>query len=383
MYLVGYTIDNLSLMALTIATGFVVDDAIVVIENITRYLEMGMQPFEAAMKGSKEIGFTVLSMSTSLIAVFTPILLMGGIVGKLFREFAVTLSVAIAVSLLVSLTTTPMLCARFLKARDESRHGRIYRASESAFQLAALRIQPRRCAGCCATSGSMLGVAVGAAALNVYLYIIVPKGFFPQQDTGRLGGTNRGRAGHQLSTPCATSRRQLAQMVLDDPAVLSVTAFAGGGGPGGGSNNVGRMFIALKPLNERPGRVSADQVVNRLRRKLTSVPGATLFLQAQQDIQIGGRGSAAQYQYTLSDENLNELNTWAPQLQARMPEPCPSCATSPPTSRTRAWPPTWSSTATPPRGWASPPPPSTACSTMPSASAKSPPCTPRSTSTSW
>jgi multidrug efflux pump len=316
MYLAGYTIDNLSLMALTVATGFVVDDAIVVIENITRYLEMGMQPYEAAMKGSKEIGFTVLSMSTSLIAVFTPILLMGGIVGRLFREFAVTLSVAIAISLLVSLTTTPMLCARFLKSRDESRHGRIYRFSEGAFERLhheydvalrwVLRHQPL-----------MLCVAFGAAVLNIYLYIIVPKGFFPQQDTGRLGG--RTMAAQDISFDAMeVKQRQLAQMTLEDPAIMSVTAFVGGGGPGGGSNNVGNMFIALKPLKDRPGRVSADQVVNRLRRKLTSVPGATLFLQSQQDIQIGGRGGASQYQFTLSDEDLKELNTWAPQLQARM-----------------------------------------------------------------
>jgi multidrug efflux pump len=316
MWLLGYTIDNLSLMALTIATGFVVDDAIVVIENITRYLEMGMKPFEAAMKGSKEIGFTVLSMSTSLIAVFTPILLMGGIVGKLFREFAVTLSVAIAVSLLVSLTTTPMLCARFLKSRDESRHGRIYRVSEGIFLWLhyeynqALRWVLRH-------QALMLCVTVGTVMLNVYLYIIVPKGFFPQQDTGRLGG--RTMAAQDISFPAMqVKQNDLAQMVLDDPAILSVTAFVGGGGPGGGSSNVGSMFVALKPLNQRPGRVSADQVVARLRRKLTSVPGATLYLQSQQDIQVGGRGSAAQYQYTLSDENLNELNTWAPQLQARM-----------------------------------------------------------------
>ena len=316
MYLVGYTIDNLSLMALTIATGFVVDDAIVVIENITRYLEMGMKPFDAAMKGSKEIGFTVLSMSLSLIAVFTPILLMGGIVGKLFREFAVTLSVAIAVSLLVSLTTTPMLCARFLKSRDESRHGPIYRASERAFNwlhaeyASGLRWVLRH-------QLLMLFVVFGTVALNIYLFIIVPKGFFPQQDTGRMGGSTR--AAQDISFDAMrVKQRDLAQMVLDDPAIGSVTAFVGGNGPGGGSSNVGRMFIALKPLDQRPGRVTADQVVNRLRRKLTSVPGATLFLQVQQDIQIGGRGSDAQYQYTLSDENLNELNTWAPQLQAKM-----------------------------------------------------------------
>ena len=321
MYLLGYTVDNLSLMALTISTGFVVDDAIVVIENITRYLEMGLSPYEAAMKGSKEIGFTVLSMSTSLIAVFIPILLMGGIVGKLFREFAVTLSVAIAVSLLISLTATPMLCAKFLRSRDDSRHGPVYRASEQAFNwlhneyAAGLRWVLRH-------QWLMLGVLCGTLALNVYLYIIVPKGFFPQQDTGRLGGQTV--AAQDISFPAMRDKqRELAQMVLDDPAIQSVTAFAGGGGPGGGSNNTGFMFIALKPLNLRPDRVSADQVVNRLRRKLTSVPGAILYLQTQQDIQIGGRGSAAQYQYTLSDENLDELNTWAPRLEARaraMPE---------------------------------------------------------------
>ncbi|MFY9853870.1 MAG: efflux RND transporter permease subunit [Terracidiphilus sp.] len=318
MYLLGYTIDNLSLMALTIATGFVVDDAIVVIENITRYLEMGDSPFDAAMKGSKEIGFTVLSMSTSLIAVFIPILLMGGIVGKLFREFAVTLSVAIAVSLLVSLTATPMLCAHFLKSKDDSRHGRIYRASERAFQwlhneyAAGLRWVLRH-------QALMLCVLIGTFALNIYLYIIVPKGFFPQQDTGRLGGQTM--AAQDISFPAMRDKqRRLAQMTLDDPAVRSVTAFAGGGR---NSNNVGFMFVGLKPLSDRPGHVSATQVVNRLRDRLSSVPGAVLYLQAFQDIQVGGRGSAAQYQYTLSDENLEELNSWAPRLEARaktMPE---------------------------------------------------------------
>ena len=317
MYLLGYSMDNLSLMALTISTGFVVDDAIVVIENITRYLEIGMSPFDAAMRGSKEIGFTVLSMSTSLIAVFIPILLMGGIVGKLFREFAVTLSVAIAVSLLVSLTTTPMLCAKFLKSRDESRHGPLYRASERAFQwlhheyASGLRWVLRH-------EWLILGVAVGTAFLNVYLFIIVPKGFFPQQDTGRLMGQTI--AAQDISFPAMRDKqRKLAQMTLDDPAVRTVTAFAGGGRS---SNNTGFMFIALKDPSQRKG-VTADMVVNRLRAKLSSVPGARLFLQANQDIQIGGRGSAAQYQYTLSDENLDELNTWAPRLQARaakMPE---------------------------------------------------------------
>ena len=316
MYMVGYTIDNLSLMALTVATGFVVDDAIVVIENITRYLEMGMKPFEAAMKGSKEIGFTVLSMSTSLIAVFIPILLMGGIVGKLFREFAVTLSVAVAVSLLVSLTTTPMLCAKFLKSRDESRHGRIYRASERAFRwlhdeyAVGLRWVLRH-------QWLILGVVIGTIALNVYLFWIVPFGFFPQQDTGRIGG--RTMAAQDISfSAMRDKQRGLAQMVLDDPAVASVTAFVGGGGPGGGSTNIGSMNIGLKPLNQRPGRVSSDDVVNRLRRKLTSVPGAVLILQVQQEVQSGARGGAAQYQYTLSDENIDELSVWAPQMLDRM-----------------------------------------------------------------
>ncbi len=338
MYLLGYTIDNLSLMALTIATGFVVDDAIVVIENITRYLEMGMNPFDAAMKGSKEIGFTVLSMSTSLIAVFIPILLMGGIVGKLFREFAVTLSVAIAVSLLVSLTTTPMLCAKFLKSRDESRHGRFYRASEGAFNwlhneyALGLRWVLRH-------QWPMLLALIGTFALNIYLYIIVPKGFFPEQDTGRLGGQTMAAQDISFSA-MRDKQRQLAQMTLDDPAVRSVTAFAGGGR---NSNNVGFMFVGLKDLDKRPYRpytndwvgrlrkmlhlhpdhVSAADVVNGLRARLSSVPGATLYLHTFQDLQVGGRSSAAQYQYTLADENLNELNAWAPRLEARaktMPE---------------------------------------------------------------
>jgi len=316
MWLLGYTIDNLSLMALTVATGFVVDDAIVVIENITRYLEMGETPYDAAMKGSKEIGFTVISMSLSLIAVFIPILLMGGVVGKLFREFAVTLSVAVSVSLLVSLTTTPMLCARFLKSRDESRHGPIYRASERAFDwlrneyAVGLRWVLRH-------QVLILCIVFCTIALNIYLFTIVPFGFFPQQDTGRMGGQTRAAQDIAFDS-MKVKQQQLAQMVLDDPAILSVTAFVGGGGPGGGSSNIGNMFISLKPLDQRPGRVSADQVVNRLRGKLNSVPGAILYLQVQQEFQIGGRGGAAQYQYTLSDENLNELNTWAPQLLNRM-----------------------------------------------------------------
>ncbi|HUX45951.1 MAG TPA: multidrug efflux RND transporter permease subunit [Terracidiphilus sp.] len=310
MYVLGYTIDNLSLMALTISTGFVVDDAIVVIENITRYLEEGMQPFDAAMKGSKEIGFTVLSMSTSLIAVFLPILLMGGLVGKLFREFAVTLSVAIAMSLLVSLTTTPMLCAKFLRPRDAVKHGRAYLASERMFRwlheeyALGLRWVLRH-------QWLTLSVLLGTVLLNVYLFVVVPKGLFPQQDTGRLGGQTM--AAQDISFDAMRAKqRTLAQMVLDDPAVSTLVAFSGGG-----SVNVGRMFINLKEPQYRKG-VTSDMVVNRLRRKLSSVPGARLFLQTQQDIHMGGRGSSAQYQYTLSDPNVDELNHWAPQLEARL-----------------------------------------------------------------
>ena len=314
MYLLGYTLDNLSLMALTISTGFVVDDAIVVIENIARYLEMGMSPLDAAMRGSKEIGFTVLSMSTSLVAVFLPLLLMGGVVGILFREFAVTLSVAIAVSLLVSLTTTPMMCSQFLRPIDENAHGKIYRASERVFRWMAdeyavgLRWVLRH-------QVLILMVTIGTFLLNIYLFVIVPKGFFPEQDTGRLTGS--ARASQDISFDAMkTKQTQLAQMVLNDPAVDTIIAFAGGSGPGGGSNNVGRMFISLKPLSVR--RISADEVVNRLRTKLMSVPGAALFLQVQQEFQTGGRAADAQYQYTLVDENLEELNTWAPRLLAKM-----------------------------------------------------------------
>jgi hydrophobe/amphiphile efflux-1 (HAE1) family protein len=314
MYMLGYSLDNLSLMALTISTGFVVDDAIVVIENISRYIEQGMSPYDAAMKGSREIGFTVLSMSTSLIAVFIPILLLGGIIGKLFREFAVTLSVAIAVSMLVSLTSTPMMCAQFLKPHDPSRHGRIYRLSERAFNwladeyATALRWVLRH-------QWLMLGVTIGTFFLNIYLFVLVPKGFFPQQDTGRLTGSTR--AAQDISFDAMKAKQQsLAQLVLEDPAVQTVTAFVGGNGPGGGSTNVGRMFIGLKPKQVR--NATGDDVVNRLRQKLTSVAGATLFLQVAQEFQTGARGSDAQYQYTLSDENLKELNAWAPQLLARM-----------------------------------------------------------------
>src|SRR5271155_4026462 len=305
MYLLGYSIDNLSLMALTISTGFVVDDAIVVIENITRYLEMGLSPMQAALRGSKEISFTVLSMSTSLIAVFIPILLMGGIVGRLFREFAVTLSVTIAISLVVSLTVTPMMCAKFLRSTKKAGHNWIYRLCERGFDnlLAAydhgLRWVLKH-------QALTLGVTIATVCLNIALFVIIPKGFFPQQDTGTIGGSIQ--ASQDISFDAMRVKlRQFQNIGMADPAVSAVAGFVGGG-----ATNTGRMFMALKPLSER--KVSADQVIGRLRRKLATVPGATLFLQAQQDIRVGGRQSNSQYQYTLESEDLNELESWAPKM---------------------------------------------------------------------
>jgi hydrophobe/amphiphile efflux-1 (HAE1) family protein len=313
MYLLGYTMDNLSLMALTISTGFVVDDAIVVLENITRYLEQGMTPFDAAMKGSKEIGFTVLSMSTSLIAVFIPILLMGGIVGRLFREFAVTLSIAIAVSLVLSLTTTPMMCAKFLRQHNPSERSRAYRFGERAFN-GLLDAYDHGLRWVLRHQNLVLLITFGTLVLNVYLYVIVPKGFFPQEDTGRLAGA--ARASQDISFDAMkVKQKQLADIVQKDPGVDYVLAFAGSGG-GGATTNVGRMFITLKPLSER--KDSADQIINRLRPKLSKIPGIQLFLQASQDIRVGGRSSDAEYQYTLQDSNLDELNEWAPKLLERM-----------------------------------------------------------------
>ncbi len=309
MYLLGYTIDNLSLMALTISTGFVVDDAIVVIENITRYLEQGMSPEEAALKGSSEISFTVLSMSISLIAVFIPILMMGGIVGRIFREFAVTLSVAVAISLVVSLTTTPMMCAKLLRhhSKDE-KHNFLYRGSEAAFQWMydkydvslrwVLRHQP-----------FILGVTIATVCLAAYLYVIVPKGFFPQQDTGRLNGN----ALMSQDVSFQSMQKKLIQymaIVKQDPAVDIVTGFVGG------RANTANFNLTLKPLNER--KISADQVIARLRPKLAQVPGGTLFLQSVQDVNIGGRGGNAQFQYTLQGDNLPDLLTWGPIMEQKL-----------------------------------------------------------------
>src|SRR5215471_9464679 len=310
MYLLGYSLDNLSLMALAISTGFVVDDAIVVIEDITRYIEQGLDPVQAAFRGAREIGFTVLSMSTSLIAVFIPILLMQGIVGRLFREFAVVLSTAIGMSLLISLTLTPMLCAKFLRPAGEKKHGKLYRASEAGFDF-LLKIYRGSLTGVLRHRFVTLLVTIGTAALSVVMYIYAPKGFFPQQDTGRLGGGIQGS--QDISFPAMNQKmRQFAAIVKQDPAIDNVVAFSGGEG----SANSGRMFITLKPLKER--NASADQLVNRLRGKLAVIPGATLFLTAQQDLNIGGRFSNAQFQYTLQSEDLNALNTWAPRLLAKM-----------------------------------------------------------------
>ena len=310
MYLLGYSLDNLSLMALAISTGFVVDDAIVVLENITRYLEKGMRPVQAAFRGAREIGFTVLSMSTSLIAVFIPILLMGGIVGRLFREFAVTLSVAIAVSLLVSLTTTPTMCAKFLKPLGEERHGRLYGLNERIFDGILLKYQ-HSLRWVLRHQTLTLLITVATACLSVYLYIIVPKGLFPQQDTGRLSGAVQ--AAQDISFEAMRDKMsQFVNIVRKDPAVDTVVGFAGGNT----TANTGRMFVTLKPLNQR--KVTADQVINRLRGQLARVPGATLFLQSAQDLTIGGRPGQAQFQYTLQGENLQELNTWAPRLRQKM-----------------------------------------------------------------
>jgi len=306
MYLCRYSLDNLSLMALTISTGFVVDDAIVVIENITRHLEEGMRPLQAALLGAKEIGFTVLSISISLVAVFTPLLLMGGIVGRLFREFAVTLSVAILVSLVVSLTTTPMMCSRLLKAKEQ--HGRLYRATERLF-VRVLSLYERSLTWVLRHPAPVLLLLLLTVGVNVYLIAIVPKGFFPQQDTGRLAG---GIQGAQDASFTAMRQRMVrfVDIVRADPAVANVVAFTGSGG--GTTTNTGRMFISLKPLEQRG--VSADEIIRRLRRQLATVEGASLFLQATQDLRVGGRGGNAQYQYTIQSENLDDLVKWGPIL---------------------------------------------------------------------
>jgi multidrug efflux pump len=310
MYLFHYSIDNLSLMALTISTGFVVDDAIVVIENITRYLEQGMAPMQAAFKGASEIGFTVLSISISLVAVFIPILMMGGIVGRLFREFAVTLSVAILVSLGISLTTTPMMCSRLLRHIGDEQHGKAFRASERAFN-AVLGLYERSLGWVLEHSGLTLAVLGLTIACNFYLFWIVPKGFFPQQDNGVAFGGIQGSQDISFQAMQKSTER-IVDIVKTDPAVANAMAFTGGGGP----TNGGFIFLGLKPFAER--NATSSQIIDRLRPKLLSVSGANTFMQAGQDLRIGGRGSSAQYQYTIQSDNLQDLVQWGPVLLQQM-----------------------------------------------------------------
>jgi multidrug efflux pump len=311
MYLLGYNLDNLSLMALTIATGFVVDDAIVVIENITRHIEGGMRPMQAALKGAEEIGFTVLSMSVSLIAVFIPILLMGGIVGRLFREFAVVLSVSIAISMMVSLTATPMMCSRLLRTKHE--HGRLYNWTESIFQwvistyASALEVVLDR-------SVPVMLLMVATIGASVYLYIKVPKGFFPQQDTGRLSGIVEGQQ-HISYRSLVEKAEWFEQQVRSDPDVETVDMVAGTSGGGFGGNQA-QIWLQLKPIGVRKSTV--DQVIDRLRAKTEDMPGATLYLQANQDIRIGGRQSNGEYQYTLQSQDFDLLSEWGPKVLQRM-----------------------------------------------------------------
>jgi len=303
MYLFGFSLDNLSLMALTISTGFVVDDAIVVMENITRHLEDGMTPLAASLQGAKEIGFTVFSISMSLVAVFIPILLMGGIVGRLFREFAITLSTAIIVSMIISVTTTPMMCAHLLKTPKKEEHGRFYRASEKFFDGMLLGYR-RSLEWVLENPGLTLVILIMVVVLNVVLMIRIPKGFFPQQDTGALVGGVQGP--QDASFPVMDeSIRTLVKTIKADPAVANVVGYVGSG-------NGGFIYTALKPLNER--KIEAPAIINRLRPKLNRLPVASVFLQAAQDLRIGGRGSSALYQYTIQSDNISDLTHWAPIL---------------------------------------------------------------------
>ena len=314
MYLCGYSLDNLSLMALTISTGFVVDDAIVVLENITRYREKGESSFQAALSGTKEIAFTVLSMSTSLVAVFIPILLMGGMVGRLFREFAVTLSAAIMVSLLVSLTTTPMMCATILRPEKQGSHGILFRISERTFNWMHGHYE-RSLRWALGHSRFMLAIILITIVTNLVLFILVPKGFFPEQDTGRIAGNIQ--ASQDTSFQAMKGKLlDIVDIIKTDPDVEYVIGFTGGSGGGGSTTNTGRMFVSLKPFEKR--KVSVTQIIARLRKKLASVPGAPTFLQPVQDLRIGGRISNALYQFTIQGENLAELNEWGLRVLQKM-----------------------------------------------------------------
>jgi len=306
LYVLGYSLDNLSLMALTIAVGFVVDDAVVVIENVVRHLEEGLSPMEAALKGAGEIGFTIVSITLSLIAVFIPLFLMSGYVGLLFREFAVTVSVSLVLSLVIALTLTPMMCARMLKPEDKTQHGWLYRVLEAGFD-ALLGLYERGLKVVLRHQFVTLMVMLGTIVLTGYLYVIIPKGFFPQQDTGMIIGI--AEAAQDISYSAMVQRMQaVIGTVLKDPAVASVGSQIGASGTT--TLNDGRMFIALKPQSERTA--SADQIINRLRPQLAKIQGMTLYMQAAQDITIGGRVSRTQYQYTLVDADAGELNHWAP-----------------------------------------------------------------------
>jgi multidrug efflux pump len=310
MYLFGYTIDNLSLMAMTISTGFVVDDAIVVMENIARHLENGVKPFAAALEGAKEIGFTVFTISISLIAVFIPLLLMGGIVGRLFREFAVTLSTAIVVSMIISLTATPMMCAYLLKNERAEKHGRLYMASEKFFDK-VLSVYRGSLHWVLDHSVLTLSVLFLTIALNFVLIVKIPKGFFPPEDTGAISGGVRGP--QDSSFPAMNnSIQQIAAVIKNDPAVANVISFTGGNG----ATNVGSLYVALKPLTAR--NASAAQIIDRLRPQLNRLPVASAFLQPVQDLRIGGRSSNAMYQYTIQADNVQDLSKWGPILLGEM-----------------------------------------------------------------
>ncbi len=311
MYLLGYSLDTLSLMALTISTGFVVDDAIVVTENVARLVEGGARPMEAAVEGARQIGFTIVSITLSLLAVFIPILLMGGMVGRLFREFAVTLSVAIAISAVVSLTLTPMMAARLLRGGADRHPGRLARGAERAFQW-TLDGYARVLRWVLLHHRLMLGITIASAVLTVALYAVVPKGLFPQQDTGQLMGISD--APQDVSFPAMYQRQEaLNRAVMAHPAVDHMVSFIGGTGA---TTNTGAVFIQLKPLSER--RETADQVIGGLRPTLARIPGVALYLQSVQDVRMGGRATRTQYQYTLQDADLAELNAWAPRVLARL-----------------------------------------------------------------
>ena len=306
MYLLGYSLNNLSLMALTIATGFVVDDAIVVTENVSRFVEAGETPLVAALKGARQIGFTIVSITVSLLAVFIPILVMGGIVGRLFREFAVTLAVSIAISAIISLTLTPMMTSRLLRLQTERPRGFAFRVSEGFFN-SMLGGYRRGLNWVLSHHHLMVLITVGAAVLSVFLYKVVPKGLFPQQDTGQIAGV--AEAPQDVSFPAMRQRAEAVnKVVLAHPAVEKMVAFIGGGSSG----NTGNMFVQLKPIGQRSQ--TSDQVIAELRPKLAQIPGIMLFLQSVQDVRMGGRGSRTQYQYTLQDANLDELNQWAPRV---------------------------------------------------------------------